>query len=62
MFIFPDIPTYFAQVDAKRQNDLQNASADIMERQAVKSGFVQDIGNFWERCTPPSILAEIIKW
>ena len=60
MFIFPDIPTYFAQVDAKRQADLQNASADIMETQALRHA--PDIGNYWERCTPPSLLAELVKW
>ena len=62
MFIFPDIPTYFAQVDAQRQNDLQNASADIMENQALKNSFTHGITDYWERCTPPSLLAEIVKW
>lgn len=55
-----DIPTFFAQKDACRQAELQNASADLMATLALKQ--TPDVGDYWKACTPPSLLAEIVKW
>lgn len=49
-----------AEDDAKLAAQLQLNATLRIQQQAIVNG--PDIKDYWDRCNPPSILGELMKW